>query len=288
MLLIVLPYLVIMGGIFYLYFAPGVIPVYKTLKWEDIETRVPDGFKLKIYRDRSWEVYSLYKQSVLIKIALGTGCDVSKLHQHTSGLIFQTSTGPGENYYISNPRKTHEIVFAKNMEDGVTLWLSVASPSVFSGRYVMEKIAGSCFYKGRSVGFSTVILPLRSYLVDFIFLGGMGVPLVVIILVFYLSGKKPSSKYFLGDPIRCEEAYVFFGSVRRFRRKNSFGYLVLTTGRLMVFHFKKPVLEIGVREENTDITIDRNKIIVQLEKEKFVLRSSKIDEWKKALGEFMR
>jgi hypothetical protein len=288
MMLIVLPYLAIMVVVFYFYFGPGVISEYEPLKWKDIETQVPSGFVIKTCRDRTWEVYTLYKQSVFIKIALGASCDVSRLHESARKLIFRSSPGPGETYYISNPRKIHELVFAKAMEDGTTLWFSVSSPSVFSGRYILEKIAGNSFYKGRKVVFPEVALPMRTFIVDFIFLAGMAVPLLLIFLLFTLSGKKPSPGYFTGDPIRCEESYLYFGRVKKFSRKNSFCYLALTTRRLMVFHFMRPMLEIDVRESNAEITIDRNKIIIQSEKGKFVLRSSKIEEWKQALRSFIR
>lgn len=288
MMLMVLPYLAVMAVVFYFYFGPGVISGYKPLKWGDIETNVPSDFTVKTYRDRKWEVYSLSKQSVLIKIALGVDCDVSRLHENTRKLIFRTSPGQGETYYISNPRKTHELVYAKTLDDGIILWFSVASPSVFSGRYILEKIAGNCFYKGQKVVFPDVAVPSRAFIVDFIFLGGMAVPMVIMLLIFSLSGKKPSPRYFMGDPIRCEESFVYFGRVKRFSRKNSFCYLALTTRRLVVFYFMKPLLEIDIRESNDEITIDRNKIIIQSEKGKFVLRSSKIEEWKQALRSFIR
>ena len=288
MLLILIPYLAVMAVVFYFYFGPGVVSGYRSLKWGDIETQIPEGFTVKISQDRNWEVYSLYKLSVYIRIARGVKCDVSRLHKNTKKMVFRTSPGPDETYYISNPRKTHELVFAKKIDDGVTLWFSVASPSVYSGRYILEKIAGNCFYKGQKVVFPKVNVPMRAFIVDFIFLAGMAVPILIMVLIFTLSGKKPSSRYFMGDPIRCEESYVYFGRVKRFGRKSSFCYLALTTRRLMVFYFMKPLLEINIRESNTEITIDKNKIIIQSEKGKFVLRSSKIEEWKQALRSFIR
>lgn len=288
MIMIVVPYLVIMGIIFYFFYGPGVLSGYEALKWKDIETVVPSGFTVKPYQSQDWDVYSLKKISVLIKIAVKPCTDVSRLHERGPRVLFQTTPGVGENYYIANPHKRFDVVFAKAMDDGNAIYFSVGGPSVYTGRYIMDKLLGNCFYKGQKVTLPPISVPSSVYLTDFIFLGGMSIPLIVIILIFYLSGGKPSDRYFEGDPIRCEESFVYYSSVRKWRRKNSFCYLVLTTSRLLVFLFRKPVVEIKVREDDAEITIVGNKIIIQLEKGKIVLRSSNIEKWKEALSGFNR
>ena len=287
MILIVVPYLVIMGIIFYLFYGPGVFSGYQALKWKDIETVVPSGFTVKPYQSQGWDVYSLKKISVLIKIAVRPRTDVSRMHERGPSVIFRTTPGVGENYYITKPHKRFEVVYAGAMEDGNTIYFSVSGPSVYTGRFIMDKLLGNCFYKGQKVVLPPISVPTSLYVTDFIFLGGMMIPLIIIILVFYLSGAKPSDRHFEGDPIRYEESFVYYSSVRKWRRKNSFCYLALTTSRLMVFCFKKPVVEINLRDDDAEITIDRSKIIIQLEKEKLILRSSNIEKWKEALGGFI-
>jgi hypothetical protein len=178
------------------------------------------------------------------------------------------------------------VVFAKNIDD-VTLYFRIATASVFSGTHVLDKMLDNCFYKGQKITVPKPSIPLGAYLTDLIFFGGMMVPLFIILLVFSLSAKKPSSNYFPGDPIQLEESNVYFSRVKRFQRKNSFCYLVLTTSRLMIFTFGKPVLEIRLHEEKPEIRFEGKKIIIQRPKEKFVLRPSDIEKWKNALSPFL-
>ena len=291
MILIILPYLVIMGIVFYIFFGPGLIG-YRPLKWKGIETIVPGGFKVNTFQSKGWEVYSLKKVSVLIKIALKPAIDVSGLPRHTRKVLYRFSSEPGEIYYVSNPRKIYEAVFARTLamdEDNInmTLYFSVSSPSVFSCRYILNKIAGNTFYKGQKIKAPKPSIPLKCYLTDFLLIGGMSVPLLIIVLIFYLSGKKPAAKHFIGDPIRCEESYVFYRSIRKFRRQSSFCYLVLTATRLMVFLFRRPIREIKIYEEKPGIKIEGNKIILEKEKEKIILKPRDIEKWKEHLSPFL-
>ena len=292
MLVILVPYLVLIGIIFYIYFGPGLIG-YQPLKWKGIETTVPGGFKVKTYQGKGWEVYSMKKLTVLIKIALKSAViDVSRLPGHARKVLYRFSSEPGEIYYISNPRKVYEVVFARTitMDDDnshMTLYFSASSASVFSSRYIVNKIAGNTFYKGRKIKAPEPSIPLKCYLTDFIFLGGMLLPILIIGFIFYLSGKKPAEKHFIGDPIRYEESYVFYRSIRKFRRKSSFCYLVLTARRLMVFLFKRCICEIKIYEEKPDLKIEGNNIIVQKEKERIILRPKDIEKWKELLHPFL-
>ncbi|MCP5102993.1 MAG: hypothetical protein GY950_06430 [bacterium] len=286
-IMIVLPYLLVMAAIFYFFFGPGLVSGYEPLEWENIETIVPAGFEVKPYKNKGWDVYYLQKLTSSIKIALKPGVDVARLHENSRNVIYRTSSGAsgvGDTYYLSNPPKTFEVVFAKRMDDDVTIYFSVVSASVFSARYIMDKITGSCFYKGEKISLPAHDIPSKCYLTDYLFLGGMLLPLVLIIAIFYFSGKRPPAKYFEGDPIRCEESYVYFNSARKYRRKNSFCFLALTSTRLMVFLFMKPIWEVRLREDDQEITIEGNKIIMVKEKEKITLKSSKIEEWKSHLA----
>lgn len=284
LIIIFVPYLAIIGVIFYVFYGPGLVAGYETLKWNDIETMVPEDFEVKTYQSKNgWDVYSLQKLTVLIKIAVKSKINVSRLPESGPKVKYQTSTGPDDIYYIINPRKTFEVVFARSIGDS-TLYFSVATPSVFSGRFIMDKLTANCFYKGQEVVPPEPAVPFSCYFTDLLFLGGMLVPLIIILLIFYLSGKKPAAKHFIGDPIRCEESYVYFSSVRKYRRKTSFCYLALTTTRLMVFVFMKPMWVVNLREEKPDMKIEGKKIIFQKENEKMVLKPSDIEKWKEALS----
>jgi hypothetical protein len=284
--IIIVPYLVIIGIAFYFFFGPGIFTGYETLKWKDIEIDVPRNFTIKTYQSKGWEVYSLQKLAVLVKIAhKAPPIDVSGLpsHKQTGRMVYQFSPGPGSIYYISNPRKKYEVVLARDEADA-TLYFSVSSSSVFSGTYVLDKMMANCFYKGQKIGIPKPSIPLGAYLTDFIFLGGMIVPLFIILVVFSLSAKKPASRYFTEDPVQLEESNVYFLRARKFQRKSSFCYLVLTTSRLMIFMFGKPITEIRLREEKPEIQFERNKIIIQRPKEKLVLKPADIETWKNALS----
>jgi hypothetical protein len=287
--IIVIPYLVVIGVVFYFYFGPGIVAGYETLKWKEIQVNVPKNFKVREYERDGWEVYNQAKFTLLVRIARKSpAIDVSRLpkHKQVGRVLYRFAPGPDSIYYISNPRRTHEVVFARNIAD-TTLYFKVASPSVFSAAYVMEKITAGCTYQGRKITPPKPSIPLGAYLTDFIFLGGMTVPLIIIILIFSLSGRKPAERHFLGDPIRCEENFVSFTRVQRFRRKNTFCYLVLTVTRLMVFVFKKPVLEIKLDREKPDIKIQGKKIIIQRAEEKIILKPSNIEKWKDQLSAYL-
>jgi hypothetical protein len=283
---IIIPYLVVIGIAFYFFFGPGIFTGFETLKWKEFEINVPKNYKIKSYKSQGWEVYSLQKMFEEVRIAQKSpAVDVTGFprHKHVGKVIYQFSQGPGSIYYISRVRKAYEVVFAMNTDD-VTLYFRIATTSVFSGTQVLDKMLANCFYKGQKIAPPKPYIPLGAYLTDFIFLGGMIVPIFIILLVFSLAAKKPASKYFTGDPVQLEESNVYFSRVKRFQRRNSFCYLVLTTSRLMIFSFGKPILEIRLHEEKPDIRFERNKIIIQRPKEKLVLRPSDIETWKNALS----
>ena len=287
--IIIIPYLVVIGVAFYFFFGPGIFTGFETLKWKDIEINVPKNYNSKSYENQGWEVFSMKKLSEEIRIARKSpAVDVTGFpKQKQSGkVIYQFSPGLESIYYISKVRKNYEVVFAKNIDD-VSLYFHVSSASVFSGTHVLDKMMANCFYKSQKLDILKPAVPLGAYLTDIIFFAGMIVPIFIILLVFSLSAKKPSPGYFTEDPVQMEEGSVYFSRVKRFQRKNSFCYLVLTTSRLMVFVFGKPVLEILLREEKPDIRFERNKIIIQRPKEKFVLKPSDIEVWKNALSPFL-
>lgn len=286
-LIVIVSYLLVIGVVFYIYFGPGVTTAYEPLKWKDIETVVPVGAKVKIYQGNGWDVYSLGKAAYFIKVAVKPAVDVAELPGYAQKLLYKASVRPGEIYYIASPRKTIEVVYARTMGD-MTVYFSVACPSLFSGRYIMDKITGQCVYKGEKVTPSTSSaypVPPRCYIItDYLFIGVMTLPLIIILVIFALSGKKPSEKHFIGDPIRCEENNIYYTRMRLFRRKGNLCYLALTaSGHLRMFLFMRPVWAIDLRREKPNLKIEGNKIILQMEKEKIVFWSAKIREWQEAL-----
>lgn len=288
--IIIIPYLVVIGIAFYFFFGPGIFSSYETLKWKDIEINVPKNYTSKSYETRGWDVFSMKKLSEEIRIALKSpAVDVTDFPKHFQAgkVIYQFSPHPpGSIYYITNVRKTYQVIFAKNMDD-ISLYFHVAAASVFSGTHVLDKMMADCYYKGQKITIPQPVIPLGVYLTDLIFVAGMVVPLFIIMLVFSLSAKKPSPGYFTEDPVQMEESSVYFSRVKRFQRRNSFCYLVLTTTRLMVFVFGKPVLEIRLRDEKPDIRFERNKIIIQRPKEKFVLKPTNVEAWQNALSLYL-
>ena len=287
--IIIIPYLVVIGIAFYLFFGPGIFTGFETLKWKDIEINVPKNYHSKTYESQGWEVLSLKKLAEEVRIAWESpAVDVTGFpkHKQSGKVIYQFSPGTGSIYYISNTRKKYQVVFARNIDD-ISLYFHVSTASVFSGTHVLDKMMANCFYKGQKIAIPKPTIPLGAYLTDFIFFGAMIVPIFIILLVFSLSAKKPSSKYFTEEPVQMEESNVYFTRIKRFQRKSSFCYLALTTARLMIFVFGKPVLEIRLREEKPDIRFERNKIIIRTPREKFVLKPANIETWQNALSLFL-
>lgn len=289
LLLIFLPYLLVLGVMLYIFYGPAIINRYEALHWQDIDTLVPADTTVQIYQSKGWDVYSLRKTTMLIKIALKPAIDVAELPSYSKKVLFKESAGPDEIYFISIPIKSIEVVYARTMGD-MTVYFSVASPSLFSGLYIMDKITGSCFYRGEKVTQSTsssYAIPSKCYLMDFTFWGIMTLPLILMLFIFGLSGKKPSERHFIGDPVRFEESYIYYTFIKRFRRKGNFAYLALTaSGHLRLFLFMRPIWTIDIRQEKSNLKIIGKTIIFQKEKEKLVFRTAKIREWQEALSSF--
>jgi hypothetical protein len=283
---IIIPYLVVVAVSFYIFFGPGLLGAYEHLDWKGIMTNVPGGFKVRDYQDGVWEVYSLRKIFVTMKIALGPAMDVSRLPRGLRKVKYQTSPGPGRIFYIYSRRKSYEAVFAQTLKDK-TVFYSVASGSVFSATRMLAKITANNFYQGDPITPVKPSLPLGAYITDIIFFFGMLLPVFIILLVVSLSGKKPAAKYFSGDPIRCQESFVYFTGVRKFRRSTSLCYLALTSTRLMVFVFRKPSWEIKLNEGASGIRIEGKKIILEKNKEKAILRPQDIEKWKECLAPYL-
>jgi hypothetical protein len=284
--IIIIPYIIIVAVAFYIFFGPGLLGSYGPLDWKGLATNVPAGFKVRTYQSQGWDVYSLSKIFVTMKIALGPAMDVTRLPGSVRKVIYQTSPDPERIFYIFSRRKSYEVVFAQALEDK-TVFYSVASGSVFSATRMLAKITSDNFYRGESITPLIPSIPFRAYITDLVFFFGMLVPVFIILLIVSLSGKKPAEKYFAGDPIRCEENLVYFTGVRKYRRKSSTCYLVLTASRLMVFVFRKLEWEIKLNEASGRIRIEGKKIILQKDKEKAILRPTDIKKWNECLAPYL-
>lgn len=287
-LLFVLLYVVIMGVVAYFYFGPGLLESTEPLNWQDLKTDIPAGFKVKNYQSKGWDVYNMTKLFTNIRIAIKDAFDVRTLPNHHKKVRFNYSTGPGDVYFVTNERKAFQAVFARTIQ-GKSVYISATTASAYSCVSILERVAKNASYKGIPLNFPDLSLPVSVYTVDFIMLAGLILPVFILFIVFYFSGKRPNARHFEGDPIRCEEEFVYLSSKTKWRRNSSFGYMVLTTTRFMVFAFKKKTLEIKMNESDPDtrIDIDGKKIIVHEKNRKLVLKPADIRKWQDCLSNYM-
>ena len=289
--LIVIAYLVIIFGVVFFVFGGG-ISKYESLKWNNIETNVPSNFKVQLYKSKDWDVYSLRKYGIFIKIAIKPEINIFGLLGKNKNVLYELKSDFEKPYIFYVTKKNlkkgslYEVVFAKNIDD-FSLYFSVTSPSFFFADKVMNRILNDLSYKGKKIDIPETKIPIKLYLFDLIFIAAMIIPIIVIFIVFYFSGKKPNIKYFYGDTIICEESFVFFSDRRKLRRVNGFCYFVLTNTRLMLFYFMKPKLEIKINEEEPFVNIKGKKIILKRGENTITLMPSEIERWKSCLSRFV-
>lgn len=283
------PYFLLVLIVFYIFFGPGIINSYQPFTWKDIKVSIPKGMTMATSEAGGWQVCLLKKMNLSIKIALINGSNVNALPMKIRNVKFQYIPSPGEVYYLTNPKGSYDAVFAHIIPgENKTVYLSVAAPSVFTATRILARIARDCSYNDIPIKAPHPPLPLSYYLTDILLLAGMIIPVLLILILFSLTGKKPAGKYFEGDPIITDESHIYFSHLKKFRRKGTFGYLALTHTRLMVFVFKKPIFMVKLAEELPDIQIQGKKIIIVKEEEKITLRPSLIDKWKTALASYLK
>jgi hypothetical protein len=288
MIIIMLPYLLVLAFVAYLFYGVGTLESYQALEWQGLSTEAPAGFDVKTYQSQGWTVYYMKKAGSSIRLGLKPAFNVNTLPRYSKKVKFEFSPGPDRVFYIATAHKAFQVIFAQTIGD-TSVYFQVSSPSPFTGRAVLRKITRRAQYKGSPVSLPEPDVPLGVFITDFILMGGMLLPVFIIYFVLYYSGKKPSPHHFEGDPIRCEEEYVFFSGGKKFRRKNSYCYLVLTTNRLMVFVFKKLNWEVRMDSDDPDtrIDIDGKKIIIHLKDQKVALKPKDIGKWKECLISYM-
>ncbi|MCP5045936.1 MAG: hypothetical protein GY940_02120 [bacterium] len=285
-LLITIPCILMMGLIYYFFFGTGVMSGYRSLTWEGIDTRVPAGFSARNYVRKQWRVYSLNKLFLWAKIAVAPAMNVLDLPRQARNVKFQHSAGSDRVYYITSAgKKGVEVVFAQTIDD-TTLYFSVAAASALTARKILRRVAGQSLYNGRRVGFSEPAVPLGVYTIDLLYWGGSLLVVPLIIFLFYFGGKPAAEKHFQGDPVTCDESFIYFRSKIKRRRRGSWGYLALTPTRLILFLFGKPIFEIEVKGEDAEITFDGKKMIIVKGKDRVSLKPDDLDKWKTSLSRF--
>ncbi len=283
---LIIPYLILMGVIFYFYFGPGLLGSDEPMAWQGFQTRVPAHFQVKIYHSKGWEVYSLQKTQTLIKIAVKDTFDVTGLPRYYSNILYRYSPSPAHILFVASSRRGYEMVYACRKDD-VVLYFSVFTASPYSGSIILKRLLKECLYNGQPVSLPEFSLPLRVYGADLLLVLGLTLPGLIIAFIFYFSGRKPATDYFDGDPIVCEESYVYYIAQRKYRRRGSLGYLVLTSTRLMIFQFRRPVWQYRLYEPVPDIRFEGKRIVIQREKDRLIIKPTDITRWQTCIKEFL-
>jgi len=285
MFIVTIIYLVVMGVSIYMFFGPVLVSSYHTIQWKGLETQVPEDFNVKTYQKDRWDVYFMHKLWMPIKIGITSAVNPAGFAEKRDDAMFITSSSDSNIFFLARDRKQFEAVYAENIGDH-TVYFSARAGSVYSAVQIVKRMTAYARFNGEKLSPPEPSIPLRHYITDIIFLVGVSLPFFLIIIIMNVSGMKPNAKHFEGDPIRIEESNVFYSFKKKYRRKNSFCYLALTTSRLMIFVFRRPVLVIDLSKDDTAIEFDKKKIIIKKGKEEFHLKPSNIDRWKTQLSTF--
>lgn len=279
---------VLLGGlIFFVFCGSGLLSGFRTLQWRGIEIRVPPDFKTREYSSKGWQVYSLSRVSALIKIALKPKVDVFDLSGYEKRVVLEKKSHSPDpaTFYVAKGKKTNTLVYAVSRND-TTLFISISSFSLFFSRQIMDIMLESLIFNGSEIKPPSVVFPAKLYGHDFFIIGSLLLPLVILIPVYYFSGKKPGAHHFEGESIMCEEMFVYTSFKKKWNRTNTFSYLVLTNARLMVFSFGKLKLEIKLDEEKPAIEFKGKKIILKRKDTTVILSPRDIDQWESCLSRF--
>jgi hypothetical protein len=283
LLMIFVPYLIIMAVIFYFYYGAGVFGSYTPFEWKGIKTMAPRISRNEIYQIDGWDVYYFQKQSFLIRIAVKPSLDnVSGFTQHLEKILFKYSPDSKKIFYISKIRKTFEATSAVALDD-VCIFFSVSSPSAFNSVRILEKLIAKSEYKGAPILFPNPTIPQSAYSEDILLWAIIFGSLAITFIIISFSGRRPGSRYLNDEPIQFGESFVYFTRKMRWGRNSSFGYMALTSSRLIVFYFMKPIFECNLREGKPGILFEGKKIILSKNNERITVRPSNIDRWKELL-----
>ncbi|MCK4764265.1 MAG: hypothetical protein KAW12_18850 [Candidatus Aminicenantes bacterium] len=277
-------YALVILGLLYFFLGAAVFKDFEPLQWQGIKTNVPPGFKVKVYQSKGWEVYSLSRPGTVIKIALKPEIDVFGLASYEKKVVFEkreNSPQPAV-FYIVEGKEPYTLVFAAN-RDNKTVYLSITTFSLYLSRFIMDKmLADFSFNQGR-IEAPAVTLPLKLYIIDWIIAASLLLPLLIMIPIFYFSGKRPGIDLLPGETLLYEEKSVIASFRKGWVRSNTFCCLVLTNLRLLVFYFGRKKVEIDLQKERSALRLEGKKIILEKAGMKTILRPGDIENWKSNL-----
>lgn len=284
---IVMVYVLVIGVLWYVFLGAGVLSGFKSLQWQGIETQVPPDFKAREYQSKGWQVYALSRISALIKIARKPAVNVFELSRYEKKVVLEKRTFLPEpaTFYVVKEKKLYTVVAAAS-RDNTTLYISVSTFSLFFSRYIMDRMLQNFTFNGEAITFPSAAIPLKLFGYDLLILASFLLPLIILIPIFYFSGKNPDPRHFQGETILCEEKFVYTTFQKKWNRSNTFCYLALTSSRLVIFCFGKLKLAIKLDEERPDIAIRGRKIILKHKDTTIILRPADIERWQSCLSSF--
>ncbi|MCP4156413.1 MAG: hypothetical protein GY757_52355 [bacterium] len=278
-------YFVIVLVSFYVFFGPGIMASYEPLNWKGLETYAPGGFEVKTFKNRNWDVYSLYKLWVHVEISIGPAMDVERFSRRWKKTKFTDSSGQNSIYALKSSRKLFDVLYVETIGDK-TVHFKTSAGSVYAAVYMMKKLTADARLDGVKLSPPDPSIPTGNFITDIIFAVGIALPLFLIIIIFRLAGLKPADHHFKGEAPRLCEHHVSYSLRTKRKRKNSSCYLALTSTRFMVFQFKKPVAIIDLKTEKSEILFEGNSILLDRGEEKLKLTPKNIGQWKAQLSVF--
>jgi hypothetical protein len=288
LVIVFVSYILITGIIFYFVIGPDLFLEYKTLQWNGIDIKVPENFKVNRYQSKNWDVYSLQRNSTLIRIATKPFINIFRLSEYEKNVPYeiQSKTGEPSTCYVVKERKLYTIVYATNVREK-TIYISVSSFMMSVAQYTMDKLLDDIRFEGVLLKAPELTLPLKLYFTDLIFLGSFTLALIIIVPVMYFAGKKPNMEILSGEYVLCEEGGVSVTFKKGFSRSNNFCYLVLTNSRLLIYYYKRLKMEVKFREENSELWIRGKKIYIKKDNMEVILKPSDISLWKPNLDRYL-
>lgn len=277
-------YALVILGLLYFFLGAAVFKDFEPLQWQGIKTKVPPDFKVKIYRSKGWQVYSLSRLGAAIRIAVKPEIDVFGLSSYERNVVFEKRerTPFPTVFFIVESKQPYTLVFATNREH-TTVYLSVSSFSLYLSRFIMAEMMADFTFNQQRIEAPDVTLPGKFYMIDWIIIASFLLPLLIMIVVFYFSGKKPEIELLPGETLLYEEKNVMTSFRRGWMRSNTFSYAVLTNQRLLVFYFGRKKVEINLHEEKSALRIEGKKIILEKAGMKTILSPGDIENWKSNL-----
>ena len=278
-------------GKVFLVFAGGIFQ-YQPLSWQGLEIHVPSGGKISQYSSKGWQVYFLKKLTVQIKIAQKGQVDIYELPKLEKKTVYVNRFEDADHlvYFISKIKagdsNMYKGVLAKNI-NGTSIYISVSGPSLFFTQLIMGNITDKMKYKGIQQDIPKIILPTGLFGYDFLYASFFLLPLLIIFLLFNISGRKPADILAKERVILFDEENVLFSLKSKFRRQSGVCYMAITSRKLLVFIFKKPKYEFELSDKNKTIRLEKNNICINFSDNVLILKSVNMPRWQQYLNPFL-